>query len=91
MRLIDPPLAALNPTPPELIEMLQTWSSLDKEIAKILNDMYELKNKASERTSKKEEITSSVAIEYARLSQRMIQSFASLELDSISKLVFGSK
>ncbi len=61
------------------IEQLLRYGYIDKQTATILNDMRRLRNKAAHRSTSEEEITSTEALEYVQLAQRMIQLLSSLQ------------
>lgn len=61
------------------IEQLLRYGYIDKQTATILNDMRRLRNKAAHRSTSEEEITSTEALEYIQLAQRMIQLLSSLQ------------
>ncbi len=79
-RLIpDAPPATLNISISNYINLLLTNYYIDKETAKILNDMHVLRNKAAQSNVAGEEITYDEAMEYVRLANRMIQLLVSLK------------
>ncbi len=76
---LDVPFAALRLTITRYIEQLLRYGYIDKQTATILNDMRSLRNKAAHRSTSEEEITSTEALEYIQLAQRMIQLLSSLQ------------
>jgi hypothetical protein len=61
----------------ESIELLLRYGYIDRQTATILNDMKNLRNKAAHRSITIEEISSTEALEYIQLAQRMIQLLSS--------------
>ncbi len=61
------------------IEELQRAGYIDRQTATILNDMRGLRNKAAHRSTSEEDISSTEALEYIQLAQRMIQLLSSLK------------